>query len=119
MKRLKFVLAILVMTLVFGLTLSGCDDGSTSNTTKFEGTWRSDTTRWYTFTGKSFSHSDPNNTNTISGTFDYTESVISFRTSDGESTYVGSYSLIDNTLTLLEGVYTGPKYWSYGTFTRQ
>ena len=116
MKRFSCISVMLAMVLTLGLVLVSCDNDTTSNTTKFEGTWVSGNMQYrYTFTGNSFTL--VYDVGRTTGSFSFTESVISFTATDG-STYVTSYSISGTTLTLLSGVTTGAAQWYYGTWTK-
>jgi len=117
-KKSGFILAMLVLLLVFGLAFVSCDMG---NTTKFEGRWYTDTTVLrYTFSGNNFTFSHPNRT--ITGTFTFDDFNIRF-TASNDATYRTTYTLNGNTLRLDGGGSTtgtiSPAVWFYGTYTRR
>ena len=118
MKKSGFILAMLVLLLVFGLAFVSCDMG---NTTKFEGRWYGDGSGElrYTFTGNNFTlTSSGGNAN---GTFDFDNFNLRFTASNG-ATYRVTYTLAGNNLNISAGSITGsisPARWTYGDFTRR
>jgi len=88
-------LGILIMVLVFGMAVIGCNNDSTDSTTKFEGTW--------TRTGDSltlvFSNNNVNIGNGVYvGTFTFDNDEITF-TRDGNN-IIFEYTLSGTTLVL-------------------
>jgi len=122
MKNKKIWLVILVLTLVFGMSVIGCEESS-DNTTKFEGRWlnlsavndNGFTDFSYTFTDNKFSFISVGTGNTsYSGTFTFTDTQIRFIVPAESWDWSQEYTLNGNVLTL-EQYSTVP----YGAFTKQ
>jgi uncharacterized lipoprotein NlpE involved in copper resistance len=106
---------VLIVLLVFGLVLVGCDNGTT-DTTKFEGTWENITdegTISYIFSGSNYTGAKSwDSEDSFSGTFTFTETTITF--SFGDDSWTQNYTLFGDTLTLDA---TGDRF--NGTFTKK
>jgi hypothetical protein len=102
---------ILVFCWLFGLILAGCDNGTTSQTTKFEGTWKGgwggninvDVT--FKFTGYNWDYSSTDTAgryvskDPLSGTFTFDDEKIVFTTSGNDSaSWTITYTLTNNEL---------------------
>jgi hypothetical protein len=107
---------ILIVLLVFGFVLVGCDNGTTDTTTKFEGTWEltvDEGTISYIFSGSNYTGTRSwDSEDYFSGTFTFTETTITFYF--GDDSWTQNYTLSDNTL-ILEP--TGDRF--NGTFTKK
>jgi hypothetical protein len=75
----------------FGFVFTGCPT-DTKEETEFEGTWRNRGMGWYgtydltyTFTGNNFVFLDRIKGDRFSGTFEFTETTITFNINDGTS----------------------------------
>jgi len=114
MKKFRVFLAILAVALVFGLALSGCkNEPDGPATTKFEGTWYSrdpsnptGNYNRFIFTGTDYSYiaiggGQPVPGQAMSGTFTFTDTVITFVTSNG-TTIPRTYELSTSGLSLQE-----------------
>jgi len=133
MKRFRVLLAVLAVTLVFGLTLVGCattsttgvtNTNTTANTTatttdvdKFEGTWVHGNPQsgpaQFTFTGNAFTYTGQGGP--ISGTFTYDNKNITFTASNGDI-WNTTYTLTRTSVRFEQG--TGWKAW-YGQFNKK
>jgi len=112
----------LALVLVFGLVFVSCD----SATPKFEGRWLRDfainhptyTDYSFTFSGNTFDFimAEGGSPLVISGTFTYTDDVISFN-GGANGSWRSGYSLGPNSLTLA----SGPSMYSFiaGTYIKQ
>ncbi|GHV51338.1 hypothetical protein AGMMS49579_06440 [Spirochaetia bacterium] len=120
MKRKLIGKGILAIVLVFGFIVIGCSTGGGTDTpkgeeqvTKFEGTWQNGGGSNYTFTGYTVAFSPASGTGAWTGTFEFTDTTITFKPVDGTS-WTQEYTLSESTLTLVQ--VTGHYY---GTFQKQ
>jgi len=124
----KFWLGILVMVLVFGMTVVGCDDDSTSggsgNDGSLNGTWIN--TPFSLIISESDYTSKYNGVNYGKGTVSYNGSTLTLKSTHSwvdsswspfSETVTGSYSLSGNTLTVsgIQGRYSDMN----GAWTKQ
>jgi len=115
MKKHRFVFVMLAILLVFGLTFVSCDNATTGNRTKFEGRWVMPGAINMGFTEYSFTFSGSNfvfrkadvgghesNNRIVTGTYTYTDNVITWIPAQGENwnSFSQTYSLDRNTLQL-------------------
>ena len=97
MKKHGFVFVMLAVVLVFGLMVVSCDNGTTGNRTKFEGRWldigmisQGHTDYSFTFSGNGFVFRmvhlhDSSRNGVYTGTFTFTDTVITWIPTQGES----------------------------------
>jgi len=125
--RIVSVLGIIALTAIIGFSMTACnDDDDGGDTTKFEGRWLNEyavsdfgfTDFSYTFTGGKYSFNAAGNSNAASnftnnGTFTFTDTKISFKSS--ERTWEQEYTLSGNVLTLTQT--SGSN--GHGPFTKQ
>jgi len=126
MKRTFKFLGSVVIMVVIVLSVSACDDGSTSSSpTKFEGRWLNlaainnfgYTDFSVTFTGNGFVwKTTGSNNSTAKGSFTFTETTITFKPASGQTwqTFTQGYTLSGNVLNLAQGGQFG-----FGAFTKQ
>jgi hypothetical protein len=104
----KAVFGLIGAMLVIGFVFSGCDNGTTESTTKFEGTWKhqmNELNAVYVFSGNNWRFSSAGQMNVspgpFSGTFTFDDTSITFTaTSGGSGTWTQPYTLstgINNT----------------------
>jgi hypothetical protein len=92
---------VLVLMVLFVIGFMGCDNGTGSQITKFEGTWKHITTQVdfrYIFTNNNFTAIENGNTRRV-GTFTFTDTTITFTTSQ-QGTWTQSYTLSGDEWTL-------------------
>jgi hypothetical protein len=107
MKNRMLAVGVLLMVVALAAGLMGCEHDPVSNATKFEGTWRNQgsndagTDSWdlvYTFTDNAFTY-DNNRGDTVSGTFTFTDTTITF-SPEGDESWTQNYTLAGNNLYL-------------------
>jgi hypothetical protein len=112
--------------LVFSFVFTGCNPDPEDKTNKFEGTWVMEVnsvSATYKFTDKNFEFSSDDAAETyfatgpISGTFEFTETTITFTTTD--KTWTMDYTLQDGKLLLTNNTGDNPTNLGNGQLTKQ
>jgi hypothetical protein len=115
--------SILGVLIISGFLMVGCDNDTTSQTTKFEGKWvatwsnESNGTGTFTFTDTNVTYEKTAGTSNsyisnLSGIFSFNDTEITFTfTKPDNQTWVKGYTLVGDTLTLEQG--TGGDYGEF------
>jgi hypothetical protein len=106
----------------FGGTLRKQGGGGGTNTTKFEGTWKTQVymNDYYIiiiFTGSNFEYFNNNSKETLLGTFEFTDTTITFTLADNLKTWTMDYN--DKVLDLSNPQGNNPTRFITGLFRRQ
>ena len=112
MKNRQIAMGILVIVMVFGFMCVGCPISNDSsqeengNVTQFEGVWKKTGTTSVTFTFNRSSYTEELSQGTISGSFEFTETTITFKPTSSNpagaplSNFTMDYQFSENPTTL-------------------